>query len=171
MRRNSLAALAVALIALTVVLVATLAACAPDPRIAVVQASIREYNVQLAKGYAQQDMNTLAPVATKQQAEIEYYLMASLGSGKLKMVSQLDSVEFGSIVFPGEAAAIARTSEVWDYQQISTETSAVVRSEKGVTYHLEYRLVLSDGRWLVDSVKSTDPTSGAAPSGAASTTP
>ena len=170
MRRNALAAMAVALIALMAVIAASLAACAPDPRIALVQSTIREYNVQLAKGYAQQDMNALAPVATKQQAEIEYYLMASLGSGKLKMLSKLESLEFGSVVFPGEAAAIARTSEVWDYRQVSTETSAVVRSEKGVTYHLEYRLVLEHGRWLVDSVKSTVPTSGAA-SGATSTTP
>ncbi len=167
MRRLTAVALAVVLIAMAI----ALAACAPDPRIAQVQSTVRAYNAQLAKAYAEQDMNALAPVATKKQAETEYYLMASLGEGKLRMFSKLDSLEFGSIVFPGDTVALARTSEVWDYRQISTETSAVVRAEKGVTYHLEYRLVLQGGRWLVDSVKSTDPTRTAAPSGAASTTP
>ena len=132
--------------------------CAPDPRVAQVQRVVRDYNTRLARGFADLDMNALSGVATRNQAQTEYYQMAALGEAKRRMLTTLKSLEFGEVSFATSTTADVATTEVWDYRQVSTETSQVVRSETGVRYRLSYRLVLQDGLWLVDSVKSVDAT-------------
>lgn len=142
-----------------VLLVAAGCSAAPaDPRIAEVRSVVRRYDTLLAKGFAELDMNALAPVATRDQAYTEYYQMAAIGESKVRLLATLRSLEFGETSFSSDTTATAVTTEVWDYRQMSTETSALVGTQTGVTYHLSYQLVLQDGRWLVDSVKSTDAT-------------
>jgi hypothetical protein len=101
-------------------------------------------------------MNDLSLVATEEQATREFYLMAALGEGRVWMDATLVSLEFGDVIFPEDGRALVTTTEVWDYDHISLDTSETVRSEHGVTYRLEYELVLTDGRWLVDRVTSLD---------------
>lgn len=127
-----------------------------DDRAAAVQDVVREYNRLLAVAFADLDMNALAPVATHDQAQIEFYQMAALAEGKVILDAELQSIEFEEISFPADSNARVVTREMWDYRQVSTETSAVIGTQSGVTYHLEYGLVFEGDRWLVDSVTSLD---------------
>jgi hypothetical protein len=121
---------------------------------------VQTYDVRLAEGFKKQDMNTLNKVATEDQATTEYYQMAALGEGKVRLLSTPKSVRFLSTAFSSTDTATVETEETWDYVQVSTETSAVLRTEKGVVYRLRYVIVRRDGRWLVDSVKETRSPSG-----------
>jgi hypothetical protein len=114
---------------------------------------VETYAVRLAEGFKKQDMNTLNKVATEDQATTEYYQMAALGEGKVRLLSTPKSLRFVSTVLSSEDTATVQTEETWDYVQVSTETSAVLRTEKGVVYRLRYVIVRRDARWLVDSVK------------------
>jgi len=125
-----------------------------------VKGTVREYERQLARGFAQQDMTGLYPVATGEQATREFYLMAALGEARVVMHPTLVSIEFGEVTFPGEGKASVTTTEVWDYDHVSLDTSETVRTERGVVYRLRYDLVLQDGRWLVDNVTSLDQDAG-----------
>lgn len=149
-------AVATLLIAL---LLAGLAGCGSGgaaPEASAVQSTVRAYNEALARAFATMDMNELSATATEDQALNEYFLMAALGEGRVRMLSTLVSIEFGDVVFPAEGQASVTTTEVWDYAHESLDTSETVRAEQGVVYHLRYDLVLLDGRWLVDQVTALD---------------
>lgn len=136
-----------------------LSGCGADvltPEAEAVVGTVRAYNDALARAFVSLDMNELNVVATQDQAYSEFYLMAALGEGRMQMLSTLQSIEFGEVTFPAEGRATVTTTEVWDYDHVSLDTSETVRSERGVTYHLQYDLVLQDGRWLVDAVTSID---------------
>lgn len=125
---------------------------APDPQEQAVQHVVVRYNAALAEGFRRMDMNALSSVATKDQATSEYYQMAALGEGKVQLIASLTDIRFTSTRITGDAKAVVETEEIWDYQQVSTETSAVVRVEKDVRYLLRYDLVREGGRWFVDKV-------------------
>jgi len=118
--------------------------------------AVRAYNDALSRAFVSLDMNELNQVATEEQATREYYLMAALGEGRMRMLATLQSLEFGEVAFPEEGKATVTTTEVWDYDHVSLDTSETVRAERGVVYHLQYDLVLQDGHWLVDHVTSLD---------------
>jgi len=126
-----------------------------------VRHAVAAYDVALARAFESLDMNELNGVATEEQATSEYYLMAALGEGRIRMVSQLVSLEFGEVTFIGEGAARVTATEVWNYDHVSLDTSETVRSERGVVYHLLYDLVLDGDRWLVAGVTSLDDQQGA----------
>ena len=115
-----------------------------------------EYNGALARGFERMNMNELNRTATDEQAQREFYLMAALGEGRVRMFSTLVDIEFGEVTFPADGQASVTTTETWDYVHESLDTSETVRSERGVVYNLRYDLVLQDGRWLVDRVTSLD---------------
>ena len=151
----------VLLIGICTVLLAAVSGCSGQPDdisadTEAVKSTILEYNEALIRAFAKMDMNELGAVATEDQAYTEFYLMAALGEGRVRMVSKLVDVEFGEITFPEEGRATAITTETWDYVHESLDTSETVRSEQGLVYHLRYELVLQDGGWLVDRVTSLD---------------
>ncbi len=123
---------------------------------AAVRGAVSAYNQALTAGFATLDMNALSQTATQGQAQREYYLMAALGESRVRMLATLVDIEFGEVTFSGEDQAAVTTTETWDYEHVSLETSETVRSERGVVYHLRYDLVMQDGRWLVDRVTSLD---------------
>lgn len=102
------------------------------------------------------DMNELNSVATRDQAYTEYFQMSALGESGVRMMSRLTSIEFGEVTFSGDSSATVETTETWEYEHISLETSETVRTEKGVIYRLRYELVMQEDRWLVDRVTSLD---------------
>ncbi|MBN1153081.1 MAG: hypothetical protein JXA58_07715 [Dehalococcoidia bacterium] len=126
---------------------------------ALIGSAVLAYNDALIHGFANLDMNELNRTATEEQAQREFYLMAALGESRVRMLSTLVEIEFGEVVVPAQDRAAVTTTEVWDYDHVSLDTSETVRSERGVVYHLEYELVLRDGRWLVDGVTSLDASS------------
>lgn len=150
----------------TVVLVLALSAalvvgdCAGDTQVTdevlETRAAVTAYNESLIRAFETLDMNQLNTTATEGQAWTEYFFLAALGEGRLIMHATLISLEFGEVAFPEEGKATVATTEVWDYDHISLDTSETVRTERGVVYHLQYGLVLQDGHWLVDSVTSLD---------------
>lgn len=155
LRRTCTTCLAVALW----LVIALLAGCdAPGVQqdAADVPSAVRSYNDALVVAFRQLDMNELNQVATHDQAEIEYSLMAALGEGRTQMLATLVSIDFGEVTFSEKGIATVATTEVWDYEHVSLDTSETIRIEQGVTYHLRYDLVLEDGRWLVASVTSVD---------------
>ena len=117
---------------------------------------IRAYNAALVGAFQTFDMNDLSTVATEEQATREFYLMAALGEGGVRMHATLQSIEFGDVTFPADGEASVTTTEVWDYDHVSLDTSETVRTERGVVYHLRYDLVRFEDRWLVDAVTSLD---------------
>ena len=121
-----------------------------------VQAAIVVYNDALVRAFAAQDMNALSAVATENQAYTEFYLMAALGEGGVRMHATLQSIDFSDVTFPADGEASVTTTEVWDYDHVSLDTSETVRTERGVVYHLRYDLVRFEDRWLVDAVTSLD---------------
>jgi len=121
---------------------------------AAVEAAVRDYNAALVRGFETFDMNELNRVATEAQAEREYFLMAALGEGGIQMRASLVSIEFGNVAFPEEGRAQVTTTETWDYQHVSIDTSETVRTEAGVVYRLQYDLVQRNGNWLVDQVSA-----------------
>ncbi len=121
-----------------------------------VEATVNAYNNALSEAFVSLDMNALSSTATEKQAQEEYYLMAALGEGGVLMESSMTSIEFGDTVFSGADRASITTTETWDYDHVSLDTSETVRSERGVVYRLQYDLVLEDGHWLVDGVTSRD---------------
>ncbi len=125
-----------------------------------VEATVRAYNTALVQAFVALDMNELNAVATEDQAATEYFLMAALGESRVVMHATPISIEFGEVTFPEEGKASVTTTETWDYEHVSLDTSETVRTETGVVYHLQYDLVLQDGRWLVDAVTSLDDAEG-----------
>lgn len=152
MRRTS----ALALIALSLAAVVGCSPMVSDADVAAVEHTVRAYNEALIQGFVTFDMNALNLTATEEQAQRDYYLMAALGEGRIQMFSTLRSIEFGEVTFPEEGKASVTTTETWDYEHVSLDTSETVRTETGVVYRLHYDLVLQDGRWLVDRVTSLD---------------
>lgn len=145
-------------LALSVALVAALSGCGRtvSEKERAVHDAIRSYNEALVLGFAEMDMNRLQGTATEAQAGNDAVLMQSLGSGGVRMVATVRSIEFGEIAFPAEDTARVTTTETWDYRHESLTTSETVRTEKGVVYRLAYDLVYQDGRWLVAAVTSLD---------------
>jgi hypothetical protein len=127
-----------------------------EASIAAVEATVRAYNEALIRAFSSFDMNELNATATEDQAWTEFYLMAALGEGGVQMKATMVSIDFGEVTFSEDGAASVTTTEVWDYEHISLETSETVRTEQNVTYHLRYDLVEQDGRWLVNAVTSLD---------------
>lgn len=127
-----------------------------DGQALAVRNTVTEYNAALIRAFVQMDMNELNQVSTEDQAFTEFYLMAALGESRVVMHSSLISIEFGEVIFSEDGKASVTTTEVWDYDHVSLDTSETVRTERGVVYHLQYDLVLQDGRWLVDKVTSLD---------------
>lgn len=132
------------------------AAEAEHRQAASIESAVRAYNDALSRAFVMLDMNELSRFATEEQAAREFYLMAALGEGRVQMFATLTSIEFGEVTFSEEGKAAVTTTEVWDYDHVSLDTSQTVRSERGVVYRLEYALVLRDGRWLVSGVTSLD---------------
>lgn len=103
------------------------------------------------------DMNALNQVATEEHAQEKYIFMAALGEGRVQMLSELRDIEFGEVTFPEEGVASVTTTETWDYDHVSLDTSETVRTERGVVYRLRYDLAIQpDGRWFVTAVTSVD---------------
>lgn len=123
-----------------------------------VRQTVMAYTEALARGFETLDMNALNQVATEEQATQAFFLMAALGESRVRMTSELKDIEFGEVTFAEEGQASATTTETWDYDHISIDTSETVRSERGVVYRLRYDLALTDGRWFVTNVTCIDET-------------
>ena len=119
-----------------------------------IQLTIETYATLLAQGFAEQDMAVLEPVATVEQAQEEYALMAALGEGGIVMYAEPTEIEIVSVTDSAEDGLIVETREIWDYEHISLETSETVRAEDGVVYELRYALVSATGGWVVASIES-----------------
>jgi hypothetical protein len=153
-RRASLA-VALALVALAVAASALLAGCsAEDALREEAQATIERYAELLADGFAEMDMGVLQPVATVEQAQEEYTLMAALGEGDIIMFSEPVEIEIVGISEAADGRLIVDTREVWDYEHVTLSTSETVRAEEGVVYELRYTLVSGPEGWLVASIDS-----------------
>lgn len=133
-------------------------AAGPDVEAEQVERTVAAYNQALSRAFESLDMNELNQVATEDQATTEYFLMAALGEGRLHMFATLVSIEYGEVTFPEDGTASVTTTEVWDYEHVSLDTSETVRVESGIVYHLRYDLVFQDRRWLVAGVTSLDET-------------
>ena len=127
---------------------------AEEENVRAIETAVRVYDDALVRAFAGLDMNELSAAATQAQADKEFALMAALGEGRMRMLATLLSLEFGEATFPEEGSANITTTEVWDYDHVSLDTSETVRVERDVVYRLQYELILKDGRWLVDSVTS-----------------
>ncbi|MEN6430897.1 MAG: hypothetical protein ABFC80_08695, partial [Coriobacteriales bacterium] len=123
------------------------------------------YNRALVRAFAEQDMNELDQVATRDQTYTEYQLMAALGESRARMLASLRHITFGDVAFSSDSSATVATTETWDYIHQSMDTSETLREEKGIVYHLRYDLVQVGDRWLVDRVTSLDDTSSAPATG------
>jgi len=119
-----------------------------------IQLTIETYATLLAQGFAEQDMAVLEPVATVEQAQEEYALMAALGEGGIVMYAEPTEIEIVGVTDSAEGGLIVETREIWDYEHISLETSETVRAEDGVVYELRYALVSATGGWVVASIES-----------------
>lgn len=119
-----------------------------------IRSVVGRYNELLSWGYANLDMNRLTEVATDEQAQAEYYHMAALGEGGVKLMATLETLEFDSVSIE-ETSAIAVTRETWSYTQVSVSTGEPSARSRA-TYGLRYDLRLSGGRWLVADVTAFD---------------
>jgi hypothetical protein len=129
-----------------------------------VKATVTRYNTLLAAGFAKQDLSQMVEVATPDQAYTEYLQGAAISEMKRRLVSELRGLEVRSVTFSSDDTATVKTTETWDYTQVSTaaDSSGTVRmTENGVVYSLVYTVRRLDGRWYVSAVKSVD-ASGAA---------
>lgn len=120
-----------------------------------VKGTIMRYDQLLAEGFLKLDMSPLQEVATPEQAQKEYYLMAALGEGKVRMESQLKEVEFLAVQFLTRSEALVTTREKWDYRHLDIRTGNEVKNKKDVIYELSYRLKKVGERWVVTSVIET----------------
>jgi len=124
---------------------------------AAVRQTVMAYTEALARGFETLDMNALNQTATEEQATQAFYLMAALGEGRVRMISEMQDIELSEVTFPEEGVASVTTTETWDYDHISLDTSETVRTERGVVYRLRYDLAIQpDGRWFVTAVTSLD---------------
>jgi len=121
-----------------------------------VRQTVMAYTEALARGFETLDMNALNQVATEEQATRAFFLMAALGESRVRMVSELQDIEVGEVTFLQEGQASVTTTETWDYDHISIDTTETARSERGVVYRLRYDLALTDDRWFVTNVTSLD---------------
>lgn len=127
-----------------------------DPTTQAVRQAVLDYNDALARAFWMRDLNELVGVATDEQIVEETYIAALLDSEGSVMRASLVSIEFGDVVVYAEDDVSITTTEVWDYDYVSLETSETVRSERGVEYQLRYDLVLENGQWLVYTVDAFD---------------
>jgi len=136
-----------------------LSGCADSPARdeAAVEQTVIGYTEALPVGFKTFDMNAIAHVATEEHAADQYIFMAALAEGRVQLLATLRDIQFGEVSFPEEGVASVETTESWDYDHISLDTSKTVRSARDVVYRLRYDLTLFEGRqWLVNEVTSLD---------------
>ncbi|WP_298268819.1 hypothetical protein [Geobacter sp.] len=121
-----------------------------------VEETVRRYNQLLAQGYESLNMTPLTEVAEMEQATKVYSHMAALGEARTRMIPALREIAFSDFRFPNVSSASVRTREVWDFRHLNIDTGKVTRDEKGVVYHLAYRLALKGDRLMVREVKSVE---------------
>lgn len=142
-----------------VVILAGVAACGDaslDPETLAVRQAVTDYNDALVRAFATLDLGQLESVATTEQVTEEAYTLMQLQSENAVMDAELISIKFGDIIVYAEDDVSITTTEVWDYDYMSLETSETIRTERGVEYQLRYDLVLREGRWLVYAVDAFD---------------
>ena len=120
-----------------------------------IKSTVIRYNAALIKGFEAMNMEALNIAATRDQAYTEFYQMSALGEGRVRLVPTLNDIKFLAARVESPETSTVDTVELWDYRQVSLDTSKTVRAETGVVYKLTYRLVRRGGRWLVDEVKIT----------------
>lgn len=119
------------------------------------RATVTRYNELLSWGYANLDMNRLTEVASAEQARQEYYHMAALGEGGVKLMADLESIEFEEISVEATSASVV-TREVWSYTQVPADGGAPIARNR-VRYDLRYDLEQQQsGHWLITSVTAFD---------------
>ncbi len=120
-----------------------------------VEDAVRAYAETLALGLSEQDLSALDSVATPEQAAEEQALLDALTDSGTIMYAEPVDIEFLSVQEMEDGSVIVETREVWDFEQISLETSEPVSSEDGSVYELQYALVrTSAGGWFVASITS-----------------
>lgn len=142
----------VSLVALVLILITGCSTDAEPDASAEIERTVRRYNELLSWGYANLDMNRLTEVATVGQAQTEYYHMAAIGEGGMKLEAILDSIEFDEVSIEG-TSAVAVTRETWSYIQIAID-SGLPAARNRVSYGLRYDLSLQGERWLVSEVSA-----------------
>jgi hypothetical protein len=133
-----------------------------DPRIPQdVRDAVLNYDVLIAEGYATMNMNKMVSVAATEQAEKEYYHMASLAEGGIRMVPMLKEIIFTTMSVDPSGNVTVQSLETWDYQHYSRATSEVVRTESDVQYLLGWILAKRPtGAYFVKSVRAIETTGG-----------
>ena len=125
----------------------------PDlPREELVKKIVERYNVLLAAGYKNLDMNPLQEVATVEQAEKAYTHMAAIGEGTVRMVSRLKKIDYVQVLFPREDKGVVRTREIWDFAYTDIKSGRKNEEVTDFPYDVSYTLEKKDGRWLITDV-------------------
>ena len=139
---------------LIIALILATSACSPGSNISErqVKGTIMRYNQLLTDGFKNMNMTPLQEVATPEQAQKEYYLMAALGEGKVWMESRLKDIRFLAVRFPSESDVLVTTREKWDYSHRDIATGKTVKEVKDVVYELSYQLKRTNRGWVVTSV-------------------
>ncbi len=119
------------------------------------QDAVLHYNTLLADGYRRMNMNQLPQAATGERAAKDYYHMAALGEGRVKMDSFLRSIDFNTIKQVADNKALVTTKENWEYKYINIDSG---RGGNTLTIHYtaRYQLVKQENNWLVAEITILD---------------
>ncbi len=117
-----------------------------------IEATIRRYDQLLTEGYANLNMNPLQEVATSDQAQKDYFHMAALGEGRVRMLAKLTDISFSSVDFPKKGEATITTHETWDFAYVDIKSGKKESEVKGFVYQLRYELKKEGKRWIIRNV-------------------
>lgn len=112
-------------------------------------AVVKEYNLLLPRAYLTKRADLVA-MATANERERLATLITGLEQRGLLLDSRQESFDIGTMtIFEPPLLADVNSTEVWWYRHVDSKSSATAQAPRRLRYQLRYRLVQSQGQWLV----------------------
>ena len=119
-----------------------------------VLAAVKGYNQSLPSAYRSGRVDAMEPWTGAEERERLTTLLAGLAQKGWTLDTRQESFALGAIkVEPPPLMADLESSEVWWYRQLGAKSGAEVQPPKRIRYGLRYKLVQTQGHWLVDRIE------------------
>lgn len=142
------------LVALSVALLATTAACRPSPeQVAVGEEEIRgtidRYTTLLSQAYAFADASLLDPVASQREVAAVHANVQQLASQGQRIATDLKEMQIEEIGMSDVNNAYVQTFEVWEIRVMDLGSERVISIDRNQRNRVRYQLKKGEGRWEV----------------------
>lgn len=117
--------------------------------------AVEAYNDALSEALESSSIEPLASHATQTElGRVQAYIFFNYSEGKF-MKSNLEKINFTKVKVEGEKAEVSAEEE-WTYQYVDLKTEKPLGNLERVKYKTKYKLLKSNGKWLVSEVEAKE---------------